>query len=145
MNWGHKIAMVYGGFALFVIGLVVFCMRQTDIHLVSKEYYKEEIAYQNQIDQLQNAQRRQTRLQFNYEPKAQAVNVVLPTPSVDVKGEVIFFRPSDARQDWRIPLQLHEGTQSIPVGSLTKGPWKVKIHWLEGGKEFLEEQVLILQ
>jgi nitrogen fixation protein FixH len=144
MNWGTKIALVYGGFAAFMAFLVVFCVKQPDIHLVSQEYYKEEIAYQHQIDQLQRAQQRKGRLQFQYDAKAQSVQVVIPDGK-QVNGEVHFFRPSDARLDKQLPLQLHQGAQLIPVGSLAKGAWKVKIHWSEGAQEFLEEQSFILQ
>jgi len=144
MGWGYKIAMVYGGFAAFMVFLVVFCVRQSDIHLVSKEYYKEEIAYQHQIDQLQRAQRRKAPLTFGYDAQAQTVQVTIPGAG-EISGEVLFFRPSDARMDQQFPLQLHLGKQIFPVGSLAKGSWKVKIHWFEGKQEFLEEQSFILQ
>jgi len=144
MGWGYKIAMVYGGFAAFMVFLVVFCVRQSDIHLVSKEYYKEEIAYQHQIDQLQRAQRRKAPLAFGYDPKAQTVQVTIPGAS-EISGDVWFFRPSDARLDQQFPLQLHQEKQIFPVSSLAKGSWKVKIHWLEGKQEFLEEQSFTLQ
>jgi hypothetical protein len=144
MGWGTKIALVYGSFAAFMAFLVVFCVRQPDIHLVSKEYYKEEIAYQQQIDQLQRAQERKGRLQFQYDAQSQLVQIVIPNGD-QVNGEVHFFRPSDARLDKQFPLQLHQGAQLIPVGTLAKGAWKVKIHWFEGEQEFLEEQSFILQ
>lgn len=136
--------MVYGGFAAFMVFLVVLCVRQSDIHLVSQEYYKEEIAYQHQLDQLQRAQRRKAPLVFGYDAQAQTVEVVIPGAS-DISGEVRFFRPSDARMDQQFPLQLRQGKQIFPVSSLAKGSWKVKIHWLEGQQEFLEEQAFILQ
>ena len=40
-------------FALFIGTLVTICVRQ-DITLVTKEYYKEELAYQEQIDRMNN-------------------------------------------------------------------------------------------
>ncbi len=142
MGWGYKIALVYGGFAAFIIGLVVLCVHQ-DIHLVSPDYYKEEIAYQHQIDQLQNAQQLKERLQCHYDVPQQVLQLSFP-PSADPKGAILFFRPSDSRKDLTIPIRIDaHGKQAIPVGQLDKGLWKVKIRWLSGQKEYLQEETLI--
>src|SRR4051794_3243412 len=127
MNWGYKIALVYGGFAAFMIGLVVLCVSQTDIHLVSPDYYKEEITYQNQIDQLQNAHQLKERLQFHYEAPQQVLQLHFPA-FADRRGEILFFRPSDARKDLKMAVRTDsQGNQAIPVGQLVKGLWKVKV------------------
>ncbi len=145
MNWGYKIALVYGGFAAFIISLVVLCARQTDIHLVSPDYYKEEIAYQNQIDQLQNAHQLKERLQFHYKAPQQVLQLHFPAVA-DRKGEILFFRPSDARKDLKMDVRTDAyGDQAIAVGILDKGLWKVKIRWQAGQKKYLEEETLVIQ
>lgn len=146
MNWGNKIAFIYGGFVLFVIGMVVLCIKQDDIHLVSKEYYKEEIAYQNQIDKLNNTKLLRGNIGFQYEIEKQEVLFSLPGVMKEATGEIIFFRPADARKDWKLPVQLDEnGNQQIPVSKLEKGLWKVKIQWIAQDVPYLNEQVLVIQ
>jgi hypothetical protein len=145
MNWGYKIALVYGGFAAFMVGMVVLCVRQTDIHLVSPDYYKEEIAYQDQIDNLSNARHLKERLQCRYVAQRQLLQLHFPA-SPDRSGEILFFRPSDARKDLKIAILTDaQGNQAIPVGQLNKGLWKVKIRWQTGQKEYFEEETLVIQ
>jgi hypothetical protein len=145
MNWGNKIALVYGGFAAFIISLVVLCARQTDIHLVSPDYYKEEIAYQNQIDQLSNAHHLKEKLQFHYEAQQKRLQLHFPA-STERSGEILFFRPSDARKDLKMDIRPDaQGNQAIPVGQLDKGLWKVKIHWQAGQQQYLAEETLVIQ
>jgi hypothetical protein len=145
MNWGHKIAILYSGFAAFIIGMVVICVRQTDIHLVSPEYYKEEIAYQTQIDRLNNAKQLKQPLQLTYQAQSGVVQVQFPVTAPDLSGSIVFFRPSDAHQDVRVTVQPNAaGQQTIPVSKLSKGLWKVKINWSQGGKDYLQEQTLVI-
>jgi hypothetical protein len=145
MNWGHKIMLVYGSFAAFIISLVVFCARQTDIFLVSPDYYKEEIAYQRQIDQLSNAGQLKERMQVQYISDRKMVELRFPTTG-RITGEVLLFRPSDARKDISVAVQTDaEGRQTVPVAQLQKGLWKVKVHWQEGSKEYLKEETLVIQ
>ena len=54
MNWGKSIILAFVLFAGFIATLVVVCVRE-DISLVSKDYYKEELLYQDQIQRLNNA------------------------------------------------------------------------------------------
>jgi hypothetical protein len=145
MNWGYKIALVYGGFAAFMVSMVVLCVRQKDIHLVSPDYYKEEIAYQHQIDDLTNARQLKERMQCRYVAQQQLLQLHFPA-SADRTGEILFFRPSDARKDLKIAILTDtQGNQAIPVDRLDKGLWKVKIRWQASQKEYFEEQTLVIQ
>jgi hypothetical protein len=145
MNWGTKIALIYGGFVAFVIAMVVLCIKQNDIHLVSKEYYKEEIAYQDQIDKLTNAQQLHGQMGFQYIGEKQVVEFFFPKSLSDATGEILFFRPSDARKDVKIAVDMDEtGRQVVPVTSLDKGLWKVKVKWNAQNKDYFSEQVLVI-
>jgi len=64
MNWEKKIAIVYLSFVGFMGFLVWKCLQQDDIHLVSKDYYQKEIAYQKDIDRMNNTNQLSTQLKF---------------------------------------------------------------------------------
>jgi hypothetical protein len=49
LNWGHKITLAFSAFVLLMFTLVYKSMK-TDFQLVTKEYYKDELAYQQVID-----------------------------------------------------------------------------------------------
>src|SRR5687767_1148383 len=53
MNIGKWIVVVFIIFAAFIAVLITICVYQ-DISLVSKDYYREELAYQSQIQRLNN-------------------------------------------------------------------------------------------
>lgn len=146
MSWGYKIALMYGGFVVFIISMVTLCIKQDDIHLVSKEYYKEEIAYQDQIDKLTNVQQLQSGVHFRYLHQTQEVLFSLPETMREATGEFLFFRPADARKDKRIALHLDEkGKQLVPVEGLDKGLWKVKVQWTFNNTPYFNEQILVIQ
>lgn len=53
MSIGHWIVVSFVLFAAFIGTLVAVCLRE-DISLVTKDYYQEELAYQDQIQRLNN-------------------------------------------------------------------------------------------
>lgn len=139
MNWGHKIAILYTSFALLILFMVYMCVKQTDIFLVSPEYYKEEMAYQDRIDEKANAQR------ANMDIKQNAGMLQLHWDKGAASGSVLFFRPSDANKDLQLPLELDSaGKQNIPTAHLDKGLWRVKLRWTQGNKNFYQEQAITL-
>jgi hypothetical protein len=143
MNWGHKITLVYSSFVLFIAAMITICVKQKDIFLVSPDYYKEEIAYQQQMDRIANAKR--LPIEFSYASQQGEVHIALSNAHSDAKGEILFFRPADAAQDVSVPLQLsQEGKQRISVAQLARGLWKVKIHWTVAGQEYFSEQILVI-
>jgi hypothetical protein len=145
MSWGYKIALVYGGFVLFMIGMITVCVRQTDINLVSKEYYKEEIEYQKRIDQLANAQMLNKAIGMQYNKDGQMVELTFPRGMNEATGEILFFRPSDSKKDTRVALRVDEQNQQlIPVNRLDKGLWKLKIEWKVGEIPYYNEQTLVI-
>ncbi|OYZ47929.1 MAG: hypothetical protein B7Y19_07425, partial [Sphingobacteriales bacterium 24-40-4] len=54
MNWGNKLVVVFVAFALFM-GYMVYRALSTKYDLVSKDYYKDELRYQERIDGVKNA------------------------------------------------------------------------------------------
>jgi hypothetical protein len=144
MNWGHKIILGYSLFVAGVATMITICVKQDDIHLVSKDYYKEEIAYQGQIEKLTNTRNLGQPVRLRY-AEAGTARLSLPASQAGARGQILFFRPADARQDVKIPLHPDAaGNQDIPLSRLAKGLWKVKITWHRSGKDYLSEQTLVV-
>lgn len=142
MNWGYKITLLLGSFVAFMGYMVYQCVIQDDIHLVSKEYYKKEIAYQDEIDKQKNVIRDQVKPELNYQ-KGEAV--ILTFKQKSAKGTIRFFRPADARLDFTQDFSTSSSTSlTIPTKDLASGLWKVKMEWEADGKSYFSEQTLIL-
>jgi hypothetical protein len=78
---------------------------------------------------------------MNYLPEMQALTIGFPS-SVR-KGKVTFFRPSDKKLDFTIPIkQISLFTYSTKL--LQKGRWKVQVTWYDGALEYyLEDEFTI--
>ena len=140
MNWGHKIALVYAGFVVFMLALVFACINQKDIFLVSDDYYADEIAYEATIQKKRNTNQlgQATTIEFN--EKTHSIDINLSELSNTARGEVTIYRPSNAKMDVKVPLQLNnEGKQSIATNELPKGLWVVKIDWKNASKDYYKE------
>ena len=141
MNWGQGIALFFGVFVAFMISLVVVCMRQDDLHLVTQDYYGEEIKYQQQIDKMANARDLDYNI-FIYDSEVKTLGLNLPQGAV---GILHLFRPSDARLDQKIPVKLGpEDKFFLDLKGLKPGYWKMLLTWEEGGKSYYKEQKITI-
>lgn len=139
MNWGKSIIVVFLVFAVGMLTLVTKSMR-TRIDMVHADYYAEELRYQQTIDGQQNAQQLSAPVQIT-QPRD---SVVLFFPEElhghALEGEVLFYRPSDSRKDFTIPLRLNgEGTLAVSRQRFIKGNYRVKLHWAVDGKNYFQE------
>lgn len=136
-------------FVLFISGIVAwiaFAMRN-DMELVRPDYYEQEIRYQQQIDRQNRAALLGDQLEVRFRPEQKTLTIGLPkTPGEEsVTGEIHLYRPSDSRLDRHIPLALDRyNAQTVELGALQAGLWKVRLAWVSGGAEYYHDQKLIL-
>ena len=143
MNWGVKIVIAFISFVAIIISMVVISMRQ-NINLVAQDYYVQEIAYQKQMDRVKNhLNLGQDGLEINLNPTSNFLEIEFDR-STTPKGTVHFFRPSDAKLDRSYPLVLSNGRQTFNKANFTKGLWKIKVNWMEAGKEYYYEKTVVL-
>ena len=144
ISWGTGIVIVFAIFMGATVSTAVYLMNQ-DVNLVADDYYNQEIKYQQQIDRIARTKKldEESIIVFN----GTTINVTIPESLMnrDLSGEIYFYRPSDEKSDIKIPLYTDSlGLQVIPVSSLEKGLWSVKVSWLAGEMEyFVEERIFI--
>lgn len=142
MNWGKSIALAFVLFAGFIATLVTVCVRQ-DINLVSKDYYKEELNYGEQIKRLENTNTLATK------PTVVETNGTLVVTFADFEkvsdGELKLFRPSDARLDKTFALPIGSGdTRVLDVSNIPGGMYKFRMKWTMNQSEYYFEEVINL-
>jgi hypothetical protein len=142
MNWGLRIALLYIGFVGMIITLVGLTMRQK-VDLVSKDYYEQELKFQQKIDKMNNTVKLEQPLQW--EIRGQKIVLTFP-PSPNkqhIIGSVFFFRPSDATKDKIITLDTDTGnTQEIPLSIFSHGQYNMQVSWRCGNEDYYEEKVV---
>ncbi len=137
MDWGKGILLTIIAFVGFIMTLVVISVRQDDIHLVAENYYEKEIKYQDQIDREVSASALGRKV-LVYDGQEKAMILDLP---VGAKGSLQLFRPSDARLDKNLPLEIvSEGKTKVSLQDLKSGYWRVQLTWSENGVDFYEEK-----
>ena len=140
MNWGKSIIASFVLFAIFIGALVVVCIRQ-DSSLVSPDYYKNELAYQIQIDRLTNTEH------LAVKPVMRFDNNVIEIHYADFthveRGELTIFRPSDERYDKNFTLSTTaDSIQRFDAGQLPAGMYKARLLWAMGDKEYYVENII---
>lgn len=141
MDWGKGILLTIIGFVAFIMTLVVISVRQDDIHLVTENYYEKEIKYQEHIEREKSAAALD-RVVLEFDGTTKTVFLDLPVGS---KGSLQLFRPSDARLDQMVPLEITApGKTSIPLSNLKSGYWRVQLTWTENGVDYYEEKKINL-
>ncbi len=138
------------GYILFIayIGNFVRMAMQSDVDLVSKDYYQKEIAYQDHINTVTQTKENKAGIQVTLAEAAGQLVIAFPEfyQGQQVAGAVKFFRPSNAKLDFEIPLNLNEARQQfIPIEKLEKGFWKVQVSSTVNGKSFFTEQTITLK
>lgn len=144
MNWGHKIAIIYGLFMAFMIGML-FLSRGYDHELVTEDYYAQELAYQDKIDAGKNLSSADFEVEVKMvDGKLRLLFNKLPSTS-DLSGEVKLYKPDDERLDETLPLTLQEGTNWMDIDSSKRtGRYKLKLSFEYQGKAFYKEKDLLL-
>ncbi len=143
MNWGKSIVLAFIAFAAIIITMVYISM-QHDINLVRKDYYKEELAYQDQIDRVRNYKNLAEKP--NLERNGNTLTLSFPDSLArPISGELWLYRPSVSALDRKFPIKLAEGNDlSFPLDGMSKGLWKIKLSWADNAREYFNEQSIVL-
>ncbi len=143
-NWGFGIVISILIFMTVTVIMVTLSMKQ-NTDLVTDNYYEKTLKYQDQIDIEKRSAKFVKEMQVSNENNS--VNIIFPEifRSVPVKGELYFYRPSDAKNDFTIPLQIDKkGNQVIPSAKMERGLWKIKVDWVMAKENYYCEKSLLI-
>ncbi|MDQ2769688.1 MAG: FixH family protein [Bacteroidota bacterium] len=145
--WPYAIVAVFVLFAIY-IGSMVYHAMQTDVNLVSADYYQQELVHQQRIDAETRAAALPTPVQIRHEPTRQRLTLQLPTALAGqaIAGQVHFFRPSNQNLDFTVPLRpAPDLQQSINTSKMALGFWRVQVEFTAGGQAYFIEKDLHLK
>jgi hypothetical protein len=143
MNWGKWIVVAFVLFAAF-IGTMITIMMKQDIGLVTKNYYAEDLDFQEQMERKQNTEQLELKPEVTVE-QGQVLKVYFPSVSYIEAGEVKLVRPSSEKLDQQVNLHVSaDSVQVFNLNPLTPGPYRVKMQWKTEGKEFYLEKLIVI-
>lgn len=141
MNWGNKLILVFVAFAA-LIGTLVYKAMNTRFELVTKDYYKEELRYQQNIDGAKNAA---SLSPVVLQQDSLGVTLVMPAEVTksDITGQLLFYCSSDAAKDLALPLQVNaNGEQHVSRQQLQQGQYRLKLRWQAAGQSYYTEKLI---
>lgn len=141
MNWGYKLMIVFIVFAA-MMSYLAYRAFKTEFELVDKDYYKNELRYQQVIDGTNRAN------SLSAQPfiKQDGNEIVLQMPdemkNKNLSGSIFFYCASDSKKDRKFSLAINnDGKQSFPE-LLKPGYYTVKIDWNNDGKNYYAEKYM---
>lgn len=144
-NWGHKITLAFSAFVVFIF-VMVYKAVKTDFQLVTKEYYKEELAYQEVIDGTNKANQLSTAVRIQQADDQLIIQLPEEMKQQTVTGSIWLYCPSEDKNDRKLVLAVdEEGRQSISTKSIAAAGYLAKIRWQANGQSYYTEQRIIIK
>ena len=144
INWGTGVVIAIVAFIVFILSFVYKTLAFDEYHheLVSDDYYKEELHYQQEIDKMNKAKALEEQLEIQRNDKGLVIIFPSTMASEEIRGEVQLKRPSNAKLDYKMALMPKEGSMLIPDEHLVEGKWLVIVDWQHGEEAYLVKEEL---
>ena len=138
-NWGTGIVVAFIGFISFILYFIITMNvdERFEHELVTEDYYGDDLAYQNEIDKLNNA----NTLEENVSYKKTDDGLIILFPAAlgykNITGKVFLYRPSNKQLDFETAISLSNHNLLIPDKRLVDGRWNISIDWQYNGTKYL--------
>lgn len=118
-------------------------MSHENIELVGENYYADGQAYQEKINLQNQVIPPEHQIQVKSIANDQFVLVQLPAGCESAR--VQFFRPSNSKQDKTVSWKKGSNLNwTFSTSFLVGGPWKRTINWTIAGKNYLQEDRIVI-
>lgn len=134
MNWGYRLTFLFVGFAAMMITLV-YKATHTRYELVSKDYYSEELRYQEKIDGMNNANAVGDLILAQTD---HIIELTLPAAlhqNAD-SASAWFYCKTNAASDRKLKIVFEEGTAVIYVADFARDNYELKLQLTAGNKPY---------
>ncbi len=145
ISWPTAIIISMIAFIVFILSFVLRAtlLPEYNHHLVSEDYYNDELKYQQEIDNEKNA----LNLKENVKVEKSDLGLVITFPSEfdfnNISGKIVFKRMSNSKIDFELPINLDSNSILIKDKNLVEGRWDVKIEWTVDNTDYLFKKKII--
>ncbi len=145
INWGTGIVIAFISFIAFILYFVITMNtnKKYKHDLVTEEYYKEELQYQNEINKLKNAKTLNTNIVYNKTNEGIVIQFPKDFDTEKITGKMFLYRPSNKQLDFETTISLSKTYLLIPDKRLVDGRWDIKIDWQYNGKNYLYKKSIV--
>lgn len=145
LNWGHKLTLAFCTFVVFMFVMVYKSMK-TDFQLVTKEYYKDELAYQQVIDGTNRANNLSGALEVTQAHNELIIQLPMEMKGKAISGNIWLYCSSDDKKDRRLDLTVDEnGRQTVSTKNILPANYLLKVTWKANELNYYNEQHITLR
>ena len=139
INWGTGIVIAIGLFMAFILFFVIRMSIDQKLNhdLVVEDYYKKELAFQEEIDAEKNSRLLSTSIMGHKVADGWMLTFPKEIAADKVKGTVFLYRPSNKQLDFDFPIELSGLNLLIPDKRLLDGRWNITVVWKYEGTNYL--------
>ncbi|TRZ46477.1 FixH family protein [Robertkochia solimangrovi] len=139
INWGTGIVIAFVLFIGFIMYFVVLVNTDSsyDHDLVTEEYYKKELDFQHMMEKEKRAQKEGMEVTWNKAEEGILLRFPDKVVPAGVTGKIYFYRPSNKKLDFEVPLAVQGSTVLVPGDKLVEGRWNITVDWQYEGAEYL--------
>lgn len=139
INWGTGIVIAIVLFMVFILSFVYLTIfvEKYEHHLVSEDYYKDELHYQEEIDKMNNANFLPENVSLSNSDKGIIIHFPEDKDFNKIKGKVNFLRRSNEKLDFERNINLTGSSMLIEDHLLIPGKWEIKVDWQYEEVEYL--------
>ncbi|RPD98704.1 cytochrome C oxidase Cbb3 [Aureibaculum marinum] len=132
INWGWAIVIAMGAFMIFILQFVYRSIADENLehHMVSEDYYKDELYFQDEINKMNNASKLAQNVVVERAENTMKFTFPSDMDQSEISGTIYFQRPSDKRIDFSREIKLKDDNIMIVEDEkLINGRWNIKIDW----------------
>ncbi len=146
INWGTAIVIAFVLFISFILYFVIKVQTQSqyDNDLVVEEYYKNDAKFGEQMIRVQNANELVEKPTFDLNSKGITIHFPKSFEPINIKGNILMYRPSNKKFDFNTPLKLQSDSLIIPQNKLVSGRWNIEMEWQYQGKKYLTKEKIYI-
>lgn len=145
ISWGTKIALLYSGFVVMILALVITTFTRK-VELVTEDYYQQEVGFQKHLDAARAANALHDPLRITANEQTLTIQFPERFASQTLNGKVLFYAPTLAAADRNFPLtDISGGQWTVSREKLASVPYEVQVNWTAGETEYFQKIKLNLQ
>jgi hypothetical protein len=144
MNWGYKIMVFY---LIFVAGIILLVYKSSTQNqdLVTPDYYKKELVFQQTIDSKERVNMLSSIPKISIDNKTICINLPKEMSGIMVEAVVSLYCPSNKDNDFQTIVTTSNGLLLVPITNNYKGNFDLHLQWTAAQKEYYYENKLFIQ
>jgi hypothetical protein len=145
INWGYGLLITFILFGTLIFSLVYGSMK-TRVDLVSDQYYKDELRYQEKLDKANNAIKLNTQLSVTQDENGVLLSFPKETLNNTLNGKIQIYCIADSRLDKELSVKTDDsGFQRVERNNFLPGKYALKIDWTSSGTEYYTEKTIFIR